>query len=325
MPVPAPASITWWTVDGRKAAVGAMSAAAKVLCDWGSTRLRAFLDVGGVVSERLDGPGIHRLDGQTPVEALMSALAGWRSRHKIEAVVLCGMAGSRNGIAEAPYVRAPATLAAWRGEPLRLRIDGLALTIAAGVQAENLCAVADVMRGEETQVYGALELEPALASGSHWIVLPGTHSKWVEVRDGAIARVQTYFTGELFDLLDRYSSLLRAGADEGTEQQGFEAGLGAAARGGLAAGLFQVRSAQLLEERTAGWARAFLSGLLIGAELDSVLVLCPLVSRAVTLIGEPKLISLYRRALASRHIGAQALDGEGCVLAGLRALQAEGT
>lgn len=291
----------------------------RVLCDWGSSRLRAFLDVQGAVTARRDGPGIGRLGADSPAAVLSGVLAPWRDGHHLE-VFVCGMAGSRSGLAEVPYLRAPATLEAWRRGGLQVRVEDLEARIAPGIQADNLCGVPDVMRGEETQIFGALALERQLAAGRHLIVLPGTHSKWVRVRDGAVTRVQTYFTGELFDLLCRYSSLLRVGVDPTTEDGSFEEGLRAVARSGLAASLFQTRTAQLIEARTAGWAKAFLSGLLIGAEVGSMLDMDAFAYEPLILIGDPDLTAFYSRALAARYVSAQALDGELCVLTGLRLL-----
>jgi 2-dehydro-3-deoxygalactonokinase len=291
----------------------------RVLCDWGSSRLRAFLDFEGLVVDRRDGPGISRLGADSPAAALSAALAGWRNGYCLD-VFLCGMAGSRNGLEEVPYVRTPATMEAWRQGRLRARFEGLGTSIAPGIQAKNFRGAPDVMRGEETQIFGALTLERQLATGSHLFVLPGTHSKWVLVRDGVVARVQTHLTGELFDLLCRYSSLLRVGADPATDEGGFEAGLRAAARGGLVARLFETRTAQLIEGRTAGWAKAFLSGMLIGAEIGDMLDEGAFGSEPITLIGDPELVAFYLRALAVRDLSAQALDGERCVLAGLRLL-----
>ena len=51
----------------------------------------------------------------------------------------------------------------------------------------------DVMRGEETQLAALLG---NLAVGSHLVCLPGTHSKWVGVRDGRIQRIATAMTGQ---------------------------------------------------------------------------------------------------------------------------------
>ncbi len=296
-----------------------MNRPARVLCDWGGSRLRACLEREGSIVDRRVGPGIHRLGADSPAQALASVLAPWRSEQGL-AVLLCGMAGSRDGLAEVPYVHAPATVEVWRRGGLQVRIGDLEATIAPGVEAENFAGAQDVMRGEETQIFGALALDARLAAANPLLVLPGTHCKWVRVEEGAIVRVQTYLTGELFDLLRRHSSLLRLGADSGTDEEGFEAGLRAGARGDLAASLFETRTAQLLAGRAAGWAQGFLSGLLIGAELASMLGQRALASEPLTLIGDPQLTARYRRALASYGIDAQALDGERCVLAGLRVL-----
>ncbi len=305
--------------DGLRVSVVEVSSAARVLCDWGSSRLRAFLEIGGEIAARGDGPGINLLGAESPARALAGMLAAWPDAHRPR-VFLCGMAGSRNGLAEVPYVRAPATAQMWQEGALPVRVEGFEACIAPGILAQNFHEVADVMRGEETQIFGALSLEQQLATDTRLMVLPGTHSKWVEVCNGAITRVQTYFTGELFDLLSRHSSLLRVATDPGMDEEGFEAGVRAAARADLAASLFETRTAQLIEGRTAGWARAFLSGLLIGAELDSMLGMRALGAERLTLIGEPRLTARYRCALALNHIDAEALDGERCVLAGLRAL-----
>ncbi len=295
------------------------AAPARVLCDWGSSRLRAFLETDGVNSERRTGPGIGQLEQESPAEALARVLAPWRAQWHIGRIVLCGMAGSRNGLLEVPYVRAPATLAQWRAGAGRVRSAADTLIVLAGIQAQNFRDVADVMRGEETQIFGALALEPPLAAGRQMMVLPGTHSKWVEVRDGRIARLQTYFTGELFELLSTRSSLLRAGGTGDADEEAFEVGLRNAARFDLAANLFETRSAQLIEGRSAGWARSLLSGLLIGAEVHSMLARREGTSGPLTLIGDPALTARYLRALGSYGAAARQLDGERCVLAGLRA------
>jgi hypothetical protein len=56
------------------------------------------------------------------------------------------------------------------------------------------------MRGEETQILGALSLAPDLEKNS-MVILPGTHSKWVSMHESRIMDFATYMTGELFCLL----------------------------------------------------------------------------------------------------------------------------
>ncbi len=295
---------------------------ARVLCDWGSSTLRAFLEHGGRVVERRNGPGIGQLGTRSANEVLEDILAPWRAQRHLERIVLCGMVGSRNGLLEVPYVRAPATATQWRAGAAVVSRAEDTLSILPGIQAQNFRDVADVMRGEETQIFGALVLEPSLAAARQLLVLPGTHSKWVEVRDGRIARLQTYCTGELYELLSNRSSLLRLGGAPEPDEDAFDIGLRNAARFDLSANLFETRTAQLIEGRSAGWARALLSGLLIGAEVHSMLALHAAARGPLTLIGEPALTARYRRALESWRIATQQLDGDECVLAGLRAAAA---
>lgn len=291
-----------------------------ILGDWGTTRLRLFRAGADGAAERLDGPGIGQLGG-SPAEALAETLAPWRAEARAGGLWLCGMAGSRNGLAEAPYVACPAGPEQWRAAAITQELDGVPVTIAPGLRAANLAGGPDVMRGEETQIFGALRRDAALARGRHMLVLPGTHSKWAELVDGRVARFHSFMTGELFALLRRHSMLARAGAEgEEGRDEGFAAGLSRAAGAGALAALFEARSAQLLDGRGQGWAFGFVSGLLIGGEIGDALRLAGEAPESITLIGDPALTALYARALEASGRAAALLDGETCALAGLRLL-----
>ncbi|HET9106998.1 MAG TPA: 2-dehydro-3-deoxygalactonokinase [Steroidobacteraceae bacterium] len=296
---------------------------ARVLCDWGGTRLRASLEVAGEIVQRCEGPGIGALRGRPCAQVLLSAIAPWRRDYRITGAFLSGMAGSRDGLTDVPYVGAPVTAAIWARAHRKICLDDLTLTIAAGVRACNFRRVADVMRGEEAQVFGALALNPRLAAGRRLFLLPGTHSKWVEVEAGEIIRLQTYLTGELFSLLCESSSLLRAATRTEAADDGFEAGLERAGQCDVPAALFEARSAQLVAGKTGGWAKAFISGLLVGGEARSILTSGAFVpDPPVTVIGESALAARYLRALAAHGVSAEVLDGESCALQGLRVLAA---
>jgi 2-dehydro-3-deoxygalactonokinase len=293
----------------------------RVLCDWGSTRLRALLEVDDAIIDRRDGPGIGALAGQAPRDVLISTIEPWVAARGVRDLYLCGMVGSRNGLVEVPYVPAPTDARTWAQSSRRSQVADLALTIAPGVEARNFSSVPDVMRGEETQVFGAFALNPGLAGGRCVIVLPGTHSKWVEVEDGKILRFHTFITGEIFAVLVKHSSLLRVANSVEEAGDGLKSGLRRAADHDLSSALFEARSAQLVLGQTDGWARAFLSGLLIGSEVRSVLRMSVVTAgAAVTMIGDPALASVYSQALGARDITVQTLDGERCAIEGLRLL-----
>src|SRR5262249_34294509 len=217
--------------------------------------------------DRCEGPGIAALEPGTVLETLRASLERWSTAAGSD-VYLCGMVGSRNGLVEVPYGRAPLGVRAWSDACHRSRAGDMTVTIAPGVQGPNFSAVPDVMRGEETQVFGAFQLNPHLQQGRRLLVLPGTHSKWVAVEEGNIVRFHTFIPGELFAVLSSHSSLLRVpasaatAADSADSDAGFAEGLQRAARTDLPAGLFQTRSIQLVKGRSAAWGRGFLSGLL---------------------------------------------------------------
>jgi 2-dehydro-3-deoxygalactonokinase len=290
----------------------------RVFCDWGSSRLRAFLEVDGTTVDRREGPGIAALD-VPPITALRHTIDPWRASGGFDQIILCGMVGSRNGMIEVPYVAAPIGSGAWAEHSVSHREGELDLIIAPGVCGYGASGAPDVMRGEEAQIFGAFVCDPALMQGHHVVLLPGTHSKWVDVHEGKISSFHTFITGELFALLRDRSSLLRVGEAQGEPDTGFAAGLERAGRAGLAGSLFETRSAQLLLDRTQGWAAGFLSGLLIGDEVATILR-TRTIDSTVTVIGEQGLSALYRQALRHSGIETAELDGDQCVLAGLRLL-----
>lgn len=271
--------------------------------DWGSSSLRAMrLGAGGEVLELRQSPaGASTLHGRADefAAALDALMPDW---HGLP-VLACGMVGSQHGWRELPYADCPADAASlatlaldvdWRGRPVRL-LPGLRCQTAAGAP--------DLMRGEETQVQGALQLEPALAERA-CLVLPGTHSKWVQVQAGQVQGFATHMTGELFAVLRQHSVLGRLmPADAGASPEGFAAGVQAAlAHGelGLSHQLFGVRSLGLAGRLAPEALPDYLSGLLIGHELRAGLrwrEAQGLADAPLRLIGEPALCERYALAL----------------------------
>lgn len=285
---------------------------AYVLGDWGTTNLRLFLYADGRQLDRLDGPGIGSLE-QPASQVLAERLSIWKAQGTIASVTLCGMAGARGGLVEAAHLACPAGFADWRGHASRLTVDGVEVAVLSGLRQGGGGHVPDVMRGEETQIFGAISLDPTLGTGSHVLLLPGTHSKWVRVEDGIVRSFRTCPTGELFSLLTTRSTLIAPGNNGvGGFDEGFTRGL---IRSGesLTAALFEARAAQLLDKRSQEWARGYMSGLLIGSEVASQIE----GAGNVTIIGAPTLRALYGRALDRAGCNHSDVDGDAAVLAGL--------
>ncbi|MEO8344931.1 MAG: 2-dehydro-3-deoxygalactonokinase [Betaproteobacteria bacterium] len=281
-----------------------MSATSLIAIDWGTTSARAYcLDAAGkVVAARCVPLGVLQVqDGCFP-EALAILLGDW---HDVAAPRLaCGMVGSRQGWREAPYVDCPAPLASLAAGIVHT--DGRALAIVPGVRTRDSNGIPDVMRGEETQLVGAVDEheERVLA------VLPGTHSKWALVEKGRITDFATYMTGEMYSVLLQHSILGRlaqpAGAEPGSAfALGVTRGLGA---GGLNHDLFGARTLVLTGELATHDVSDWLSGLLIGREVRNARLWahrqgCD--GARVRLVGADALLARYATAMTQAGINVE--------------------
>jgi 2-dehydro-3-deoxygalactonokinase len=242
-------------------------------------------------------------------------------------VWLAGMVGSRNGWQEAPYVPCPVDVRTVASSVVHLSASGTEVTIIPGARCVNPRGAPDVMRGEETQIIGALRLDERLAHGRHVIALPGTHTKWALLNDGTLEAFQTSFSGELFALLRDHSMLARAAltppaASDESMRAGFQLGL---ARSRELAGtplphvLFEVRSRQLMEGLPQSEALGYLSALIVDQDIQGALDLFN-GDAPVTLVGSAALTSLYEVALSARGIQTRALEASDATVAGIDAL-----
>ena len=284
-----------------------------LVCDWGTTNVRAWrIEAGQAVARASFGFGVSKIaPGEVPFcleQSIRPALDA-----QVLPVLLSGMAGSNLGWMTAPYLDCPAGL---RSVAAGLVQPAPGVWIVPGVRTIGRAHGPDVMRGEEVQIFGALEL----GAQSGLYCLPGTHSKWVRVEQGKIIDFVTAMTGELFALLNQHGVLAAAG--DPSDQDGFAAGLAAAADGdGLSLRLFGLRARRLTGGLAAGQEPAFLSGLLIGAEIASAPdMLGAGLDEPITLIGDPSLCGAYAQALALRGRGSNQRDGEAAALAGLCAI-----
>jgi len=294
----------------------------RVIGDWGTTRLRLFRVEGDVVVARAHGPGIGGI-GDGAEAAFAATVESWLVGGAPQSVTLCGMAGARDGWVEAPYGECPADAQAWRSVARRFDWEKVPVTILAGLACRHDDGMPDVMRGEETQIFGACQVEPALAQGRRLIALPGTHNKWALLDDGRVVAFRTVPTGELFALLKDRSTLGGAAdaTDPAEEAAGFVDGLDQAGEGRLLTSLFAARTMRLRSGRSVSWTMGYLSGLLIGCEIGEVRASLG-EGQDIVLIGEPRLSARYQQALDWQGLQSRTMDGEACVLAGL--LMAEG-
>jgi len=298
-----------------------MDSSVTIFGDWGTSRLRLYLRQGKMVLDRRDGPGIGALT-KSPRDTFLDLVGDWREAGPSQAL-LCGMVGSRNGWQEAAYAPCPAGAADLRERLLHIDADGLPVAIVPGLSCRNALGGPDVMRGEETQILGALSLNPELAKGRHLLALPGTHTKWVVVEDGAIVSFLTAPVGELYALLREHSILAKAAPGDGPESpEGFARGVARIVEQGparLPHLIFETRSRQLLDGLPKDEAMGFLSGLLITSDTATTSSWFGTLGQ-VSLIGAPALSALYAQAIAALGGSSVAVDGDSAVLAGLTTL-----
>ena len=297
------------------------TAPAWIAVDWGTSNLRAWAMSGDgrVLAEATSDEGMGKLsrDGFEP--ALLRLIGPWLEEKP--PVVACGMVGSRQGWCEAPYRTVPCTPLDMAGQVMAPTTDArLRVAIAPGLKQTQ---PADVMRGEETQIAGALRLMPGYDGV---LCLPGTHSKWVHVSAGEIVSFQTFMTGEMFALLSEASVLRHGMQGGGWDDAAFDTAVSDALSKPekLGARLFSLRAEGLIAGLSPQAARARLSGLLIGTELAAAKPYW--LGQRVTLIGAEKLSAAYARALSAQGVDAQRLNATECTLAGLASLspQTEG-
>jgi 2-dehydro-3-deoxygalactonokinase len=227
------------------------------------------------------------------------------------------MVGARQGWIEVPYNEAPCPPASAQsarspqtGDP---RLD---VRIIAGVMQRE---PADVMRGEETQIAGLLQQAPGFDGV---ICMPGTHTKWVRVKDGKIAAFKSCMTGEVFGLLATQSVLRFSVGGDGWDDEEYEAAVRSALAQpeGLAGALFSIRASSLIVGLSHAAANARLSGLMIGTELAATRTYWS--NGAVAMIDNGRQAALYATALKIAGAAATLLPAQDVTLAGLRAAHA---
>ena len=289
-----------------------------VAVDWGTSALRGALldDHGNVREQRSSAQGILQVPQGQFATIFEANFAHWTSaRGQFDSEIpplalISGMAGSQQGWVEAPYCACPAGFDDLAAQLAWVQPGRVA--IVPGLSCEH-DGVPDVMRGEEVQIFGALQ---GLNLSDARIVLPGTHSKWASVEAGRILHFRSFMTGEFFALLRQHSILSRtlpdpgdAGASDALDLAAFDDGVAHALRSkSLLNTAFSARTLALFKRRTAAALLSYLSGLVIGEELRAQDLKA---LGEVIVVGSEALTTRYERALAQvgvlvRRVGAEA-------------------
>ena len=305
-----------------------------IAVDWGTSNVRfwaiskAAATEGDILNSASADKGAGALQSDEFEACLLDHVSAWLNQSGPTDVVICGMAGARNGWREAPYADVTADIAEIARNAVSVPCDhqGLNVRILPGLSQQS---PPDVVRGEETQLVGLLRHEPHFTG---WVVMPGTHSKWVKITAGSLKSSCTAMTGEIFALLKSQSILRHSLA---TQERGDASDdlLGTAFSDAVQEvwqtpalvlpGLFQLRASDILgvsqQEVVASAAdrAARLSGLLIGWEIYSVLS-GKATEEEICIVGSAYLGSAYQCAFAQLGLKSRQLQGDKLVLGGLK-------
>ena len=269
-----------------------------IAVDWGTSSLRVYrLDANGKVrATRSSSKGILNIGDATFATTLESEAGDWIDEGE-QPIVMSGMIGSRQGWVEADYVSCPAGVSEIASSMSEVTWGTHSAWLAPGLRCRHPAGVYDVMRGEEVQVLGIAD---QLDGGEHRICLPGTHSKWVSVRDHKIVAFTTHMTGEVFSILKEHSILGHTMTAQKFSKAAFLDGVARAGQAnGLLHHLFGVRAQVLSDELAQDASAAYLSGILIGHELSSATS----GQEVIHLLGSAELTDLYSLAANAMSIG----------------------
>ena len=280
-----------------------------IAIDWGSSSFRAYLMSldGEVLDEFASGDGIGSVAAGAYPATLKRLIGGWLDAHPSLPVIASGMVGSRHGWREAAYVKCPAGPSDVAMRLTEVEADGRRVVLAPGLSYIDESGQPDVIRGEETEIFGVAD------SGARLIVLPGSHSKWASVEGDRVVAFKTFVTGELFAALRDHTvaGAFAKAAPAKSPGEAFTLGVrrGAAAaacqgRSGLLGLLFGARSLPLMGALPEDDAGEYLSGLLIGAEIEEGRRFHPGVEPHVA--GAEALVKRYLSACEALGVSARA-------------------
>ena len=285
--------------------------------DWGSTRFRAYLldEAGNLVDSVTSNRGIFSRKRRSYEEILFHNCERWLRWMPEMPVLMAGMIGSRNGWIETDYLSCPVSIRSLGANIVQVQdICSHHAYIVPGISYLASPRLPDVIRGEETQVFGVLD-KPAV--NNLIACVPGTHSKWIQVENNKIARFSTYMTGEMFAAILRCGSISSILDDCTDDADNFMEGVGVSQRdGGLLNHLFSIRSRAVTSQNGYKLNRSYLSGLLIGAEIRSALDLYPVTSD-IAVIGANSLVRDYSLAFSGLGISVSPYTSENAFINGL--------
>jgi len=287
-----------------------------IAVDWGTSTFRAYLVQNNKVSDTIETKdGIKFVKRHLFEQTLLSLIDRWINDDEITEILASGMVGSKQGWEEAPYQQTPCNLKNLNYITPTLKDNRISLKIFSGISQTHQ---PDVMRGEETQIAGFLNETPNF-NGS--ICLPGTHSKWVEIRNNNIIKFKTFMTGELFEIISKNSVLIHSVESEKIDKMELLKSVDKILQKPelFSNALFQLRADDLINSKGPTIYKSRLSGYLLAIELLGSVEFWK--NNNIVLIGNPDLTEMYQFVLNKKVKSIKKFLSSDMVLKGLKNLK----
>ena len=284
-----------------------------IAVDWGTSTFRAYLVQNNEVSDTIETKdGMKFVKSHLFEQTLLTLIDRWLDNDKITEILASGMVGSKQGWEEAPYQKTPCNLKNLNYITPSLKDNRISLKIFSGVSQINQ---PDVMRGEETQIAGFLNENPNF-NGS--ICLPGTHSKWVEIKNNNIVKFKTFMTGELFEIISKNSVLIHSVKAEKIDKMELLKSVDEILQKPelFSNALFQLRADDLINSKDPLIYKSRLSGYLLAIELLGSVEFWK--NSDIVLIGNPDLTAMYQFVLNKKVKSIKKFLSRDMILKGLK-------
>ena len=284
-----------------------------IAVDWGTSSFRAYLVQNNQVIDNIISKDSMKFIKQIDFETIfIKLIEKWLIKGQLIQVLASGMLGARQGWFEAPYEIAPCNLKNIKFISPIVNDQRFTLKIFSGISQIN---EPDVMRGEETQVAGFFYDNPSF-KGS--ICLPGTHSKWIKVENSYIEKFKTFMTGELFEVISKYTVLKHSILSEDIDKNEFVKSVEIIIKNpeNIGSALFQLRADDLINSQGNIIYQSRLSGYLLGLELLGSAEFWE--NKNIVLIGNKVLVELYSFVLKNKVTSIKECISDEMLLKGLK-------
>ena len=289
-----------------------------ILVDWGTTNLRAYLfniKKNKVTKFYHSKYGITKIIFKNDYLNILKKILKNFNVLIDTPIFLAGMVGSKNGLIEIPYTKTPASIKHLSQNIIFKKMRNMKLFFIPGLSCQNR-KLFDVIRGEETIAIGAINI---IKDKNFFVCCPGTHSKWINIKNNQIKLFETYLTGDLFSSISKSTILSKSlTKSEKFSKKFFLLGLEEIKKKSLSYMLFKVRTLNLFNQSNLTESKSFLSGLIIGEEIKNI---SKTIKRdKVYLISEEKLLKFYLIALKFYKIKYGVVDYKKAFILGAKKL-----